>query len=35
MLQAVSEGTQINRSVVQLMKDDITVLDVDAFVFYA
>jgi len=31
----VAEGIQINRSVVRLIKDDITDLDVDAFVFYA
>jgi len=35
MPEAVSEGTQINRSVVRLIKDDITALDIDAFVFYA
>ena len=35
MAQAVSEGTQVNQSVVRLIKDDITALDVDAFVFYA
>ena len=35
MAEAVSEGTQVNRSVVRLIKDDITMLEVDAFVFYA
>ena len=35
MPQALSEGIRINKSVVRLIKDDITVLDVDAFVFYA
>ena len=35
MAEAVSEGTQVNRSVVRLVKGDITALDVDAFVFYA
>jgi O-acetyl-ADP-ribose deacetylase (regulator of RNase III) len=35
MPQAVSERTQINRSGVRLIKDDITDLEVDAFVFYA
>ena len=35
MAQAVSEGTQVNQGVVRLIKDDITALDVDAFVFYA
>jgi O-acetyl-ADP-ribose deacetylase (regulator of RNase III) len=32
---AVAEDTLINRSVVRLIKGDITDLDVDAFVFYA
>ncbi len=31
----VSEGVRINRSVVRLMKGDITELEADAFVFYA
>jgi len=31
----VAEGIQINQSVVRLIKDDITDIDVDAFVFYA
>jgi O-acetyl-ADP-ribose deacetylase (regulator of RNase III) len=35
MPQALSEGIKINRSVIRLIKEDITVLDVDAFVFYA
>ena len=35
MPESVSEGTQINRSVVRLLNADITELDVDAFVFYA
>ena len=35
MPEAVSEGTQINQSVIKLIKDDITDLEVDAFVFYA
>jgi O-acetyl-ADP-ribose deacetylase (regulator of RNase III) len=35
MPEAVSEGTQVNRTVVRLIKDDITDIDVDAFVFYA
>lgn len=35
MPQAVSEGKRINQSVARLIKDDITDLEVDAFVFYA
>jgi O-acetyl-ADP-ribose deacetylase (regulator of RNase III) len=35
MPEAVLEGTQINRSVVRVIKGDITDLEVDAFVFYA
>ena len=35
MPEAVIEGKQINRSVLRLVKGDITDLDVDAFVFYA
>jgi len=31
----VADGIQINQSVVRLIKDDVTDLDVDAFVFYA
>jgi O-acetyl-ADP-ribose deacetylase (regulator of RNase III) len=31
----LAEGIQINQSVVRLIKDDVTDLDVDAFVFYA
>ena len=35
MTQAVSEGTQINNTVIRLTKEDITDLDIEAFVFYA
>jgi O-acetyl-ADP-ribose deacetylase (regulator of RNase III) len=35
MPQAVSQGIQINESIVRLIKDDITDLEVDAFVYYA
>ena len=35
MTSAVAEGIRINECVLRLMKDDITNLDVDAFVFYA
>lgn len=35
MPQAVADGTGVNKSVVRLVKDDITVLDVNAFVLYA
>jgi len=35
MTEAVPEGKQINHSIVRLIKDDITDLDTDAFVFYA
>jgi O-acetyl-ADP-ribose deacetylase (regulator of RNase III) len=35
MSQAIAEGTRVNNSVVRLVKDDITDLDVNAFVFYA
>lgn len=35
MAEAVSEGRRINRTVVRLTKDDITDIEVDAFVFYA
>jgi O-acetyl-ADP-ribose deacetylase (regulator of RNase III) len=35
MPEAVSDGTRINQSVIRLIQDDITDLDVDAFVFYA
>ncbi|MHC4101459.1 MAG: macro domain-containing protein [Planctomycetota bacterium] len=35
MPEAVSEGTRVNQRVVRLTRDDITDLDVDAFVFYA
>lgn len=35
MTEAVREGLQINRTTIQLIKGDITDLEVDAFVFYA
>ena len=35
MPEAISEGTRVNRSVVRLIKGDITDLEVDAFVFCA
>ncbi|MGD2216688.1 MAG: macro domain-containing protein [Gemmatimonadales bacterium] len=35
MTKAVAEGLQVKQSVIRLVKDDITDLDVDAFVFYA
>jgi O-acetyl-ADP-ribose deacetylase (regulator of RNase III) len=35
MAEAVSQDVQINRSIVRLVKGDITDLEVDAFVFYA
>ena len=35
MPEVVSQGTRINQSVIQLIKDDITDLEVGAFVFYA
>jgi O-acetyl-ADP-ribose deacetylase (regulator of RNase III) len=35
MSQAIAEGTRIKKSVVRLVKDDVTELEVDAFVFYA
>lgn len=35
MTQAVSDGTRINRTTIRLIKDDITELDIEAFVFYA
>jgi len=35
MREGVADGTRITRSVVRLTKDDITLLEVDAFVFYA
>jgi O-acetyl-ADP-ribose deacetylase (regulator of RNase III) len=35
MPEAVSPCTQVNRSVVQIIKGDITELEVDAFVYYA
>jgi O-acetyl-ADP-ribose deacetylase (regulator of RNase III) len=35
MPEAVSDGTRVNRGVIRLIKDDVTDLEVDAFVFYA
>lgn len=35
MTQAISDGIQVNNSVVRLAKEDVTDLDVNAFVFYA
>ncbi len=35
MTNALADGIQVNRSTIRLIKDDITDLDVDAFVFYA
>jgi O-acetyl-ADP-ribose deacetylase (regulator of RNase III) len=35
MTQAIADGTKVNNSVVRLVKDDITDLDVNAFVYYA
>ena len=35
MPEAVSQGTRVNQTMIQLIKDDITDLEVDAFVFYA
>lgn len=35
MAEAVAEGIKVNQSVIRLIKDDITDLDIDAFVFYA
>ena len=35
MAEAVADGIRINRSVVRLARDDITDLEIDAFVFYA
>jgi O-acetyl-ADP-ribose deacetylase (regulator of RNase III) len=35
MAEAVSEATRIHRTSVRLIRDDITDLDIDAFVFYA
>ncbi len=35
MPQAVADGTKVNNSVVRLVKDDVTDLDVNAFVYYA
>jgi O-acetyl-ADP-ribose deacetylase (regulator of RNase III) len=33
--EAVAEGIKVNQSVIRLIRDDITDLDIDAFVFYA
>jgi O-acetyl-ADP-ribose deacetylase (regulator of RNase III) len=35
MPNAVSEGTQVNRTLVRLTRDDIADIEVDAFIFYA
>ena len=35
MSHAIADGTQVNNSIVRLVKDDITDLEVNAFVFYA
>ena len=35
MPEAVLDDVQINRSIVRLIKGDITEVEVDAFVFYA
>ena len=35
MPETVSDGTRVGRSVIRLIKDDVTDLEVDAFVFYA
>ncbi len=35
MTQAVSDGIRVNRTNIRLIKDDITDLDIEAFVFYA
>ncbi len=35
MPEAVSPGTTLNQSVIRLIKDDITDIEVDAFVYYA
>ena len=35
MSQAIADGTQVNNTVVRLLKEDITDLEVDAFVYYA
>ena len=35
MSQVVADGTRVNNSVVRLVKDDITDLEVSAFVYYA
>jgi O-acetyl-ADP-ribose deacetylase (regulator of RNase III) len=35
MSQAVADGTRVNNSVVRLVKDDVTDIQVNAFVYYA
>jgi len=35
MTEAVAEGIQVNRSTIRLSKEDITDIEIDAFVFYA
>jgi len=35
MARAVSEGTLVNQTTIRLVRDDITDLDIEAFVFYA
>ena len=35
MTESVFQGTQVNQSVVRLIKGDVTELEVDAFVYYA
>ena len=35
MSQAIADGTRVNNTVVRLLKEDITDIEVDAFVFYA
>jgi O-acetyl-ADP-ribose deacetylase (regulator of RNase III) len=35
MSQAIADGTQVNNTVVRLVKDDVTDVDVNAFVYYA
>ncbi len=35
MTESVLQGTEVNQSVVRLVKGDVTELEVDAFVFYA
>lgn len=35
MSQAIADGTQVNNTVVRLLKEDVTDIDVNAFVYYA